>query len=430
MRNLTLILILPVFLWCLFVLAQDSPKFDKSSQEELRRIAMDLAAAQKAENEGEVIRLADMAIKVLGDQAGIPEIADQFRKVPKNAKPLSPQELRMAFDPYINFIESQKWWKVGLDPTNTNHLPRELATIIEGCLSARSVNEANAERLLKIAKDAGDYLIWSQEQAETGVIPFPAVRNGKGRPFEVAERFMRQAEKDGKLDQVVMNGWAVEDFSDGGLQFDNGLAGVALVELFEATKEDKYKQAAIRAADWAITRPVVTNWNYNSFSVFLLAEVYRITGDKRYLESAKKKTRLGLLPGQLTEGPRKGRWADPHNARPVYHYIMVRGLAALAAVMPRDDADLPAVVESLRLALSARNPDFEKGVFNVDSSVEALIRVKLLPPHVAEKLSECNIDEAFEILECYAAEGFRTRKSPLGPGAWGQLLAYRNRDQR
>lgn len=286
------------------------------------------------------------------------------------------------------------------------------------------MNDANAERLLKIAKEAGDFLVWSQNQAGTGVVPFPAVRNGRGRPFEVAERFMRQAEKEGRLDQVVKYGWAVEDFSDGGLQFDNGLAGVALIQLFEATNDDKYKKAAIRAADWAATRPVVTNWNYNSFSVFLLAEVYRVTGDKKYLESAKKKTRLGILPGQLTEGPRKGRWADAHNARPAYHYIMVRGLAALAATMPKDDADLPAVVDSLRRALSARNPDFEKGIFNADSSMEALIRVKMLPPHVAVKLTECKTQEALETLERYAAEGFRARKPPLGPGAWGQLLAY------
>jgi hypothetical protein len=207
------------------------------------------------------------------------------------------------------------------------------------------------------------------------------------------------------------------------------LAGVALVQLFEANKDDKYKKAAVRAANCAITRPVVTNWNYNSFSVFLLAEVYRITGDEKYLESAKKKARLGILPGQLIEGPRKGRWADAHNARPPYHYIMVRGLAALAVVVPKDDADLPAVVDSLRLALSARNPDFEKGIFNADSSVEALIRVKMLPPHVAEKLADCKTNEAFETLERYAAEGFRARQTPLGPGAWGQLLAYRKGHQ-
>ncbi len=348
--------ILAVLIGCLFVLPQDTPNVNKATQVELRGIAVDLAAAQIAEDEAEVKRLATKAIEVLGDQAGLPEIADKFRDVPKNAKPLTASELPTAFDPYIDFIEKKEWWKVGIDPTKTNHLPRELATIIEGCLAARSVNQANAERLLRIANDAGDFLVWSQEQAGTGVIPFPAVRNGKGRPFEVAERFMQQAEKEGKLDQVVRNGWAIEDFSDGGLQFDNGLAGVALVQLFEATNDLKYKKAAIRAADWAMTRPVVTNWNYNSFSVYVLAEVYRITGDTKYLESARKKTRLGLLPGQLTEGPRKGRWADAHNARPPYHYIIVRGLAALAAVMPKDDADLPAVVESLRLALSARNP--------------------------------------------------------------------------
>jgi rhamnogalacturonyl hydrolase YesR len=81
----------------------------------------------------------------------------------------------------------------------------------------------------------------------------------------------------------------------------NGLAGVALVQLFEANKDDKYKKAAVRAANWVITRPVVTNWNYNSFSVFLLAEVYRITGDEKYLESARK-IQCGFLGGSLDTG--------------------------------------------------------------------------------------------------------------------------------
>ncbi len=94
--------------------------------------------------------------------------------------------------------------------------------------------------------------------------------------------------------------------------------------------------------------------------------------------------------------------------------------------MPKDDSELPAVVELLRLALLARNPDYAKGVFNADSSMEALIWVKKLPPHVSDKLADCKTDEAFDTLERYAAEGFRARKPPLGPGAWGQLLVYRN----
>jgi hypothetical protein len=109
---------------------------------------------------------------------------------------------------------------------------------------------------------------------------------------------------------------------------------------------------------------------------------------------------------------------------------MVRSLAALAAVMPKADADLPIVVECLRLALKARNPDFEKGVINADSTVEALLQVKALPPHVAEKLANCGTDEALGTLERYAAECFRTKKAPLCPAAWGPLLAFRHRDRR
>jgi len=103
---------------------------------------------------------------------------------------------------------------------------------------------------------------------------------------------------------------------------------------------------------------------------------------------------------------------------------MIRGLAALAAVLPKDDADMTVVVEGLRLALSARNPDFKKGIVNADSAVEALVRVKSLPKHVAEKLVDCGTDEALAVLERHAAAGFREKRAALGPGAWGQLLAY------
>jgi hypothetical protein len=410
--------------------AQDTPKLDTATRQKLRQAAVDLSAAQKAEDEAEVKKGAKRFVELLGDQAGLPEAADEFRPVSKDARPLAADELATAFDPYAGTIGRQKWWKADLDPTQTNHALREVAVVIDGCLAARRAGASKSDELLKTATDAGDFLLWAQERAGTGVFPFPAVRNGSGRPFEVAERQFKQAEKDGTLDRVIRNGWAVEDFDDGGLQFDNGLAGAALVRLFEATKDEKYKKAAVRAADWAVTRRVVPNWNYNSFSVLLLADVYHITGDDRYLTSAKRKTRLGLLPGQLIEGPRQGRWADAHNARPAYHYILVRGLAALAAVMPKGDLDLPAVVESLRLALLARNPDFEKGVVNADSAVEALTVVKGLPPHVGEKLAKCHTDEALATLERYAADGFRAKKTPLGPGAWGQLLAYRKERER
>ncbi len=409
---------------CASIFAQDVAKFDRPTQDKLKGIVAKLSDAMKAEDLGEVRRQFQQAIEWMGAEAGLPEAPDEYRAVAEDARRLSADELPTAFDPYIAYIERQKWWRIGLDPATTNHALREVASVIEGCLAARQVSDSNSDKRLAIAEEAGDFLIWTQQQAGTGVLPFPAVRNGTGRPFEVAEAFYRRAERNGTIDRVVRNGWTVEDFDDGGLQFDNGLAGVALIRLHQATGDQRYKQAAIKAADWAVGRRVVTNWNYNSFSVFLIAETFRMTGDDKYLQSAKQKALLGVLPGQLTSGQRRGRWADPHNARPAYHYIMIRGLAALAAVMPAEDPDLPQLVESLRLALSARNPDFRKGVFNADSAVEALLMVKSLPPHVSEKLTGCETDEALEVLERYAAQAYRARTGELGPGAWGQLLSY------
>jgi 23S rRNA A1618 N6-methylase RlmF len=423
MRFISLISMTTLF--CSPLFAQEAVKLDRATQEKMKAIVGEMSAAMKTEDESDVRRVVQQFNQLLGSQAGLPESPDEYRPVPETARPLTVNELTIAFDDYIPYIERRKWWQTGLDPSKTNHSLREVASVIEGCLAARQISAANSEKLLAIAKDAGDFLVWTQDQAGTGILPFPAVRNGKGRPFEVAEAFFRRAERNGTLDQVIHNGWVIDDFDDGGLQFDNGLAGVALVHLYEATMDEEYKRSAIRAADWAIERRVVTNWNYNSFSVFLLAEVYRITGEEKYLASAKEKAMLGVLPGQLTEGPSRGRWGDPHNARPAYHYIMIRGLAALSAVMPSDDPDQANIVECLRLALLARNSDFQKGIFNADSSVEALIRVKMQPTNVASKLTECRTDEALATLERYAAEGFRMGKPPLSPGAWGQLLAYR-----
>ncbi len=99
---------------------------------------------------------------------------------------------------------------------------------------------------------------------------------------------------------------------DGGLQFDNAECGVALLELYELTKEPKYLDAAKKAADWALARPLVSNWNYNSFSAYLLVRTYRVTGDKKVSRCGDEEGVARRDPGQLTEGKYAGRWHDPH----------------------------------------------------------------------------------------------------------------------
>lgn len=77
------------------------------------------------------------------------------------------------------------------------------------------------------------------------------------------------------------------------------------------------------------------NFNYNAFSVMLLARAYEVSGEKKYLDAAIRKWRVGLQPGQVSSG----RWVDAHNAKTVYHLIILRGLHELLAVLPAEAAE-------------------------------------------------------------------------------------------
>jgi hypothetical protein len=243
--------------------------------------------------------------------------------------------------------------------------------------------------------------------------------------MEVATRFLARAEKMGKLDTLVRNGWAFDDAGDGGLQFDNGECGAAMLDLYEVTKDDRYLESARAAADWAVTRPLCPNWNYNSFSVFLLAKAFGVTHEPRYLDAALQKARIGVIPGQLTDGPHTGRWTDPHNARPAYHYIMTRALAQLAAVIPPDHAGRPEIVGALALALKTRNAEMvERGVMNKGHALESLLLVEDAFKNDTAFLRETRTTEALEALTRLVSEEARRGKHPLAPGSWGLFLEF------
>jgi hypothetical protein len=383
-----------------------------------------LVMAQRGNDPAAVRALVAESLKVLGEQAGLPEVEDVYRATVAGAPLFAAGRIAESFGPYADHIEKIRWWKVGLDPSKLNHALRETATVTRACLAAARAEPKLAARLLPVAKECGDFMLWAQAEAGTGVIPFPALRGGRGRPFEVSERYLDRLEKAGLLGATVRKGWVSADpLEDGGLQFDNGLGGCALLELFAVTKDDRYLVGALKAADWAASTPMVPNWNYNSFILQLLAQAYAATRDERYLVAARRKLLFGVQAGQLIEGPRAGRWADAHNARPAYHYIMVRALASLVAVMPEEDAVRPALLDCLRLALRARNPEFaSKGIMNVDSSIEALVAVEKLPAAIQAELGPCHVTEALDVLERYAAYGVMKNKPSAGPEACALLL--------
>jgi hypothetical protein len=415
-----------VVVLCVQLSHAQQPKLDKTSQQPLKQTTQRLAEAMQSKDESHVRKLVAESVSILGNRAGVPDVADEFRQAPEKVEPLTNAEAEAGFEKILQFVRKNKWWQIGLDPAKTEHLPREVATCMMGCLEGFRANARNKEALLKEATEAGDYLLWTQRQSATGVIPFPAFRGGRNRAFEAADRFLRNVARAGRLDEVVKNGWAFDDLTDGGLQFDNGLCGVALFELFESSKEDRFQKGAVATADWAVKRPCVTNWNYNSFSVFLLATAYRVTHDSKYVAAAKEKARLGVLPGQLQDGPNKGRWADQHNARPAYHYIMIRGLTALFAVLPDEDNDRERIATSIRTAMQARNGEFaSQGIMNVDSSLEAILLFKSLPTKQQKAIGLCQTDEALAVLERHCIARLRKNEGPFSPGAGGSYFAWR-----
>jgi len=390
----------------------------------LKTLQTEARQALQQRDRTRIEKVAQEMQAVLGDRAGVPEVPDESRSIPSLTKPWSDEETVAALPTIRTYITRNRWWQMDLDPSQCNHALREVAMIIEACIAASEVDREDAQAWLDMANDGAKFLLQAQKQAELGLYPFPAVRNGKGRPFEVAEAFMRRAERAGQLEPLIRNGWMVNDLGDGGLQFDNGEAGVALLHLYEKTQQPQLLESVLKSADWAWQQPMVLNWNYNSFTVYLLAETYRVTGKEEYLAEAKERALVSMLPGQLKAGPQIGRWMDPHNARPAYHYIMIRALLALVEVLPESDPDRETIAQSIRLAFNARNPDYQKGILNGDSAMEAMLRAKRLPAKTFAELGDCHIDSALASLEAYGIVQWRAGKPALGAGVWCDWLSY------
>jgi hypothetical protein len=409
------------FAECPSVSAQESQLAEVQLLGLMRRIG----EAQRKSDKQAVIALSDEAKKVLGTRAGTPDKAARLRSVPQNVPGITDREITIGFSPYAREISHHKWWRIGDDPTRSERPLRDIASMVTGCAFAARAGCSNSDALLTTAKSGADYLLWAQDQGGKGLFPFPARRGGTERAFIVSDRFIQKAEEVGRLDKVVHNGWIVDDFGDGGLQYDNAVCGVAVLELFRIAHEQKYLQSARQSADWAAGQPTVPNWNYNSFSVYLLAEVARETGEDKYLKAAVQKARLGVYPGQLLDGENRGRWFDPHNAEITYHYILVRSLVALSAALKQDDPERKHATQSLLLALRAHDAEFTmNSIPDVESAFEALVLLQQYFPDSDRSIGAAQQREALRAITAYCVSKVRGGALPVAPGAWGRYLAY------
>ena len=409
---------LRMIIWCSFLLTNLIPCY---AENPLRQT---LQRALAKEDERAIQHAADQIVRALGAQAGEPEVPDRPQPLPPQAAPLNATEIRRIVRAYTTRIETRLR---GLDatpkPASLEQPLRAYAEIVVwGCALQRSQLDPD-HAAQQLARRAADFLIAAQQQAEVGVFPFPITQKKDAAAFAAAAKILQRAKACQRLDQVTRNGWLISDDGEGGLQFDTAECACALLDLHALTRDARYLDAALRAGEWALQQPLVANWNYNSFSVALLARLAAATHDEKYRTAALKKAKLGVLPGQLTEGPYCGRWSDPHNARPAYHYIMLRALAELLAVLPRNTPDYAVVSTALMRGLRARNSDFARGnAMDCENALPAVIAAHgVLDPTERVKTQT---DLACSALLNLATIKFRNEELFLGPRACGLFIEH------
>lgn len=295
------------------------------------RLEVELAAALNArdlDKAGSLIAEARPSAR-----APLPETPERYQALtpPRHSAP----PVGRAASAFVEQVEGLSWW-TREPPPMPSDIPAPLrapAQAIRGLLAVAANYPEQEQRATLMAIGAGDYLIQASNDAHFDGAPFPYWRGKPGRLGELSERMALRLERCGQLEQAVRGGWFVVETTPWEYFFDTGLVGEAYVALYEKTLEPRFLSAALTAANWADRQPISINWNYNAFLAGFFAELYRVSGDKRWLDSAVDRIRFGVLPGMIMDGEDAGHWVDPHNERIAYRAIMARALVQVSSAL-------------------------------------------------------------------------------------------------
>ncbi|MBI2421813.1 MAG: hypothetical protein HYV27_03205 [Candidatus Hydrogenedentes bacterium] len=325
----------------------------QATQDALKPLIRELGAAMNARDAAAIEQVVQRVRTLLGPFAGVPESPERYQWPAERGTPEA-VALRRAWDAAFSTVLARAGSKSAAPAQMELREPAYVALML-----AAAVDAWPDARDRYVARLEEELAFLMPLQGESGIFPYP-VEPDERAPENVRRDTARMRQQ---FPEKIKNGYLYID--DGGMQFDTACVGVALCEGFRLTGERRYLEAAKRAAAWATALPLSNNWNYNAFSAWLLASVYRYTGEPVHLEAALEKTRYGVLPGLMESG----RWVDQHNAKQTYHFIIVRALSELLDVLPADHADHAALKERLDLAVDARVEDILRdGISNVESA--------------------------------------------------------------
>lgn len=382
-----------------------------------------LAAAQATKDQAAVNVSAQALIAELGEKAGQPSEAPEFILPDEDAKSLEAAQVPSLFARALATLQMDAWWKTVPTGPDCPAPLRVVASAAEGCVLARQAGCEGAAALLEEARAAADFLLLAQKTGGKAAFPFPAWRGKRGRYGMIADRLLKAAGDHEAA--AIHDGWIVDDGHTGELNLDNALAVSALLALYAETKEERDLDAARNAVSWMMQRPLTILSHPNSFTVSALTKFYMITREVPVLSSALEICRLGILPTQLTEGPNAGRWADPQDAKLVYHFQNLRAVAGLLLALPTDSPDRPPLRKALRLGLAAYNETIiTQGGSSLDAALDLYCLLMSHESELGSTLKETHTPDAARMIFRAAVEEYRLEHPTISPGTWGHFLLF------
>ncbi len=312
------------------------------------------------------VKLATQAmLTVLGNQAGLPDGRRIGRK-PKGISLTEAESTKLFLDAMKSLGSPIKRLMEGRPLPD--QMVRLYGYVLNACTDIQPFvqkhDPSELADLQRLAEGCAKILI-SLQQPE-GHLPFPDLR---GKNIRFGDMINRQLDA-GKVE--VKDGWLITADPEGGSQFDTGVCGTALLKAGAVFKNESWAASGMKAAEWALKQKCCPNFNYNAFSISLLADAYRHSRDERFLKAALHKFRVGVAPGQAPNG----RWMDAHNARTVYHIIILRALGDLGSVVKEERAEVDAVAKP---AIKALLDEFDAMGITVEALPELLTLSRLYP---------------------------------------------------
>lgn len=314
-----------------------------------------LESALATRNLQQIDSLNAAAKIVIGTEAGQPEAIENYDTLWGSTTWLPmPQAILLsraliAADS-IYYAQTWRMCKGAMPPLYQPHsaILRGGAEVCIGLLRIAVAETDPARRALytQWASDGLDSLLTMQ--LPSGAFPFPDLRTYGDPVFTpIINNYLQSLGADSV--NVLVNGWIIDDSGTGEFKFDAGVIGGVFAEAYMLTADTNYRNAAIRVATYLDTIGLNTNYNYNTFQSYgmiLGAEVTGTTNDWNL--SADTVLRYSVVPGQIPNG----RWMDGHNARSVYHSIMIHNLSAglyyNSAASPWRDTIAASLVAALR----------------------------------------------------------------------------------